>query len=251
MSTKVYGNTSVYAFVNCYCSLYDMGLYFFVCIGTSGDRNTFFGWGVGVGIMYMMSTGKAEISKLNATMDQTVKAVGELKSELCKRKASCISKSPCHGDMNTYERCEYPSSILTEEPEPQHAVQKMDQLEADLEYELSKLTSCATELSFDKGSQLYQTEVLENGSKQMCNFYQFEGVEPSVLDKKLSQLLIQQQESQINELEHELQSTNSKLHQKEAELRALKDCVRRLSNFSLSNISENETETTADEMVAE
>uniref|UniRef100_A0A7N0U790 Uncharacterized protein n=1 Tax=Kalanchoe fedtschenkoi TaxID=63787 RepID=A0A7N0U790_KALFE len=206
---------------------------------SNGDTNTLFGWGVGFGIMYMMSTGKSEIRKLNATMDQTVKAVGELRNALCKRKASCISMSPYHGNTNMYEGCECPSRFLTEEPEPQHAVQEMDQLEADLEYELSKLTSCGTEVSFDEGpdSDLYQSEVLENSSKQMCNSYQFGGVKPSVLDKKLSQLLIQQQESQINELEHELLSANSKLNQKEAELRALKDCVRRLSNFSFSNIS--------------
>ncbi|KAL9684215.1 hypothetical protein QQ045_021649 [Rhodiola kirilowii] len=186
-------------------------------------------------------------------MVQTVKAIGELKNGLCKRKASCISKSSCPSDSNTYEGGEYPSSILTEEPEPQHAVQEMDQLEAELEYELSKLTSSNSQVSFDKGidSKLYQTEVSENGGQQMCSSYQFNGVEPSVLDKKLSQLLIQQQESQINELEYELQSANSKLQQKEAELRALKDCVPRLSSFSLSNKSGNETETTAKEMAAD
>ncbi|CAM8969359.1 unnamed protein product [Rhodiola kirilowii] len=219
-----------------------------------GNKNTLFGCGVGVGIMYMMSTGQAEISKLNATMDQTVKAVGELKNELCKRKSSCISKASCHSDMNTYERSECPSSILSEEPMPQRAVQEMDQLEADLEYELSKLTSGTTQAFSEKDidTERYQTEVLAYGGQQICNKYQFNGVEPSVLDKKLSQLLIQQQEGQISELEYELQSANSKLHQKEAELRALKDCVRHLSNISLSNTPENGLNTeTAEEMVAE
>lgn len=63
--------------------------------------------------------------------------------------------------------------------------------------------------------------------------YQCGGISASELDKKLSRLLIEQQEGQINELESELQTTQSKLQDKEAELQALKVCVRRLTEFPL------------------
>ena len=72
-------------------------------------------------------------------------------------------------------------------------------------------------------------EVLGSG---LCN-----GVSPFELNQKLSHVLIEQQENQIMELESELHSTQSKLNQKEAELLALKDCVRRLTDFSLSGVS--------------
>lgn len=68
-----------------------------------------------------------------------------------------------------------------------------------------------------------------NGSES----YQYGGISASELDKKLSRLLIEQQEGQINELESELQTTQSKLQEKEAELQALKVCVRRLTEFPL------------------
>lgn len=64
---------------------------------------------------------------------------------------------------------------------------------------------------------------------------QFNGVLPSELNQKLSDLLIKQQEVQITELEKELSLTQCKLCDKEAELQALKDCVKRLTEFSLSN----------------
>lgn len=70
-----------------------------------------------------------------------------------------------------------------------------------------------------------------------ANSYQCNGVLPAELDKKLCQLLVEQQESQITELAAELHHAHSKLHQKEAELQALKDCVKRLTDFSLVNAS--------------
>lgn len=66
---------------------------------------------------------------------------------------------------------------------------------------------------------------------------QSKGVLPSELDQKLCHMLIEQQENQIEELESELNSAQSKLREKEAELQALKDCVKRLTNFSLSTVS--------------
>lgn len=74
---------------------------------------------------------------------------------------------------------------------------------------------------------------------QSSNSYQFHGVLPAELDQKLCHVLIGQQENQIVELESELNLAQSKLHEKEAELQALKDCVKRLTEFSLSTVSGN------------
>ena len=67
--------------------------------------------------------------------------------------------------------------------------------------------------------------------------YQSDGVHPEELKNKLSSLLIEQQESHICELESELNWAYLKLQEKEAELQALKDCVKRLSECSLSTVS--------------
>ncbi|EOY07780.1 Retinitis pigmentosa 1-like 1 protein, putative [Theobroma cacao] len=225
-----------------------------------------FRWGLGFGIMYMMSAGKAEINKLNSTMDETAKVVQDLKTELCKRKSSCnvrasnsanevttgskkfsgkntqllLDKSgTVNRDDNEIKVCslpviddgEYASSVLTEEPEPEPEVGEMDQLEAELESELQKLSE--TEVS---------TKSLHESVGQRSDSYQCQGVLPSELDQKLCHLLIEQQENQIEELESELSSAQSKLRDKEAELQALKDCVRRLTNFSLSTVSDDDTE---------
>ncbi|CBI32702.3 unnamed protein product, partial [Vitis vinifera] len=74
---------------------------------------------------------------------------------------------------------------------------------------------------------------------QNSNSYQFHGVLPAELDQKLCHVLIEQQENQIVDLESELHLAQSKLHEKEAELQALKDCVKRLTEFSLSTVSGN------------
>ncbi|CAL5371365.1 unnamed protein product [Camellia sinensis] len=73
---------------------------------------------------------------------------------------------------------------------------------------------------------------------QTSDSCQLSGVLPSELDRKLCHLLIEQQESQIVGLESELHWAQSKLHKKEAELQALKDCVKRLTEFSLATASE-------------
>lgn len=78
---------------------------------------------------------------------------------------------------------------------------------------------------------------------------QFAGVLPSELNQKLSQLLIKQQEGQITELETQLNSTQSELLEKESELQTLKDCVRRLTEFSLSNGSSNSNIFTWDHLI--
>ena len=125
----------------------------------------------------MMSAGKAEIRKLNASMDETVKVVQELKTELSKRKSSCnlqvsseadtspkkirgkhtqqvVAKSSTGNqdpnDKNIsslplIEDGKYASSVLTKEPPPE--VLRMDQLEAEVKFELQKLicASCATD----------------------------------------------------------------------------------------------------------
>lgn len=120
------------------------------------DKSSF-GYGVGVGMMYMMSAGKAEIERLNAAVDETAKVVQELKAEIYKRKSSCDSKVESTTSQSVFEKSvvgkdvddvggygfsmtdegEYASSILTEEPH-RDAVE-MEQLEAELESELMKL----------------------------------------------------------------------------------------------------------------
>ncbi|XP_035840714.1 protein POLAR LOCALIZATION DURING ASYMMETRIC DIVISION AND REDISTRIBUTION isoform X2 [Helianthus annuus] len=205
------------------------------------DKSSF-GYGVGVGIMYMMSAGKAEIERLNAAVDETAKVVQELKAEISKRKSSYDSKventanikqsvseksSEANNNIEVYglsinDEGENASSVITEEPH--RDVVEMEQLEAELESELLKLQVSTTSSSF-----------------------QGNGVMPYELDQKLCHLLIEQQESQIVDLESELQHTNSKLVEKESELQALKDCVKRLSDLSVTCPSDEETEGALDE----
>lgn len=131
--------------------------------------SSLFGWGVSFGIMCMMA-GKAEISELNKTMNETAKAIEELKSQLNKRKSLCahqildsvgnVGMESCKMNgmnqimvnktnselsdtaikirslpMNDEGECG--SSALTEEPDQR--VQELDQLEAELEFEIQKL----------------------------------------------------------------------------------------------------------------
>ncbi|KAL6987427.1 hypothetical protein U1Q18_013176 [Sarracenia purpurea var. burkii] len=229
--------------------------------------------------MYMMSAGKAEISRLNTSMDETAKVVQELKSELSKRKSlrpsSSITEINTNPEKNegtntrrvsqssienrdyvqdsgllVTEEGECGSSVLTEEP--QQEVLDMDRLEAELEYELQKLPLCSTEAY---GVERRVSDICENDAPtekfdrpdgQNSNSYpcggiflsevdRFNGVLPSELDKKLCHVLIERQESQIVDLE-------SKLHEREAELQALKDCIRRLTEFSLATTTDEESE---------
>ncbi|XP_039003100.1 uncharacterized protein LOC120129739 [Hibiscus syriacus] len=129
--------------------------------------------------------------------------------------------------LQVIDDLEYASSVLTEEPEPESEVMEMDQLEVELEFELQKLSET-------RASAKSQREPTEG-------FDSYQGVLPSELDQKLCHLLIEQQENQIEELESELNSAQSKLCKKEAELQALKDCVRCLTNFSLSTVPDDDT----------
>ncbi|XVF07948.1 hypothetical protein REPUB_Repub06bG0183200 [Reevesia pubescens] len=235
------------------------------CGSCPSKDSSVFRWGLGFGIMYMLSAGKAEINKLNSAMDETAKVVQELKTELCKRKSSCnpqasnssnevattskklsgknmqlLLDKPGTGnrDHNEINVCslpviddgEYASSVLTEEP-PEPEVVEMDQLEAELESELQKLSE--TEVS---------AKNFNEPLGQRFDSYECQGVLPSELDQKLCHLLIEQQENHIEELESELNVAQSKLCEKEVELQALKDSVRRLTNLSLSTISDDDAE---------
>lgn len=246
---------------------------------SSSKDSSLFNWGLGVGIMYMMSASKVEISKLNTTMDETAKVVQELKSELHRRKSSCsvlvhtsaneetenlekISSNKTqpvlfksrsgNRDLNDQKVLGLPliddgectSSVLTEERDTE--VLEMNKLEAELESELQKLPWYTTESSYHEDMKLNLHEVSTMGFQeaegQSSDFYQSHGVSPSELDQKLSHLLIKQQENQIMDLESELHSAQSKLGEKENELQALKDCVKRLTEFSLSSIPGDEIE---------
>ncbi|KAJ4885917.1 Uncharacterized protein Rs2_25665 [Raphanus sativus] len=204
------------------------------------DRSTFSS-ALGVCMMYMMSAEKNEISKLHTATEETVKVIQELKDELSRIKSlqgfhevkSSGISDPTRESLDTKSGNdgEYASSILTEEPEHDEAVE-MEQLEMELESELQKLNLAETSECMEECKDVV------NGSES----YQYGGISASELDKKLSRLLIEQQEGQINELESELQTTQSKLQEKEAELQALKVCVRRLTEFPLLDRSDDEHE---------
>lgn len=246
------------------------------CGSSSSADTSLFNWGLNVGIMYMMSAGKAEINKLNTAMDETARIVHELKSELHKRKspqklqASDSASEDSMNDQTTSYKLTHPglnksssetrgpndmrissfpvsdgecaSSVLTEEQEPEPEVMDMDQLEAELESELQKLPWCITEAPCQEGLSNLGEDIVPELEGQGVDTQQFHGVLPAQLDQKLCHVLIEQQESQIVELESELHSAQSKLQEKETELQSLKDCVRRLTELSLSNVSDDETE---------
>ncbi|KAG7581147.1 hypothetical protein ISN44_As08g008750 [Arabidopsis suecica] len=220
----------------------------------SNQDHSSFSSALGVCMMYMMSAEKSEISKLHAATEETTKVIQELKDELSRIKslqsfkfracaATTSSEKSGQLDLKRSEMAsresldiksgndeEYASSVLTEEPE-QEAVE-MEQLEMELESELQKLNLAET------SDAMEECKDLVNGAES----YQCGGISASELDKKLSHLLIEQQEGQINELEAELQTTQSKLQEKEAELQALKVCVRRLTEFPILDRSDDEHE---------
>ncbi|CAN7075469.1 unnamed protein product [Brassica oleracea var. botrytis] len=214
------------------------------CYNNNQDHSTFSS-ALGVCMMYMMSAEKNEMSKLHTATEETVKAIQELKDELSRIKSLQGFKSSGKSDLTTKPEIasgeesvdtksgkdgEYASSVLTEEPE--HEAVEMEQLEMELESELQKLNLAET------SELMEECKGLMNGSES----YQCGGISASELDKKLCRLLIEQQEGQINELEAELQTTQSKLQEKEAELQALKVCVRRLTEFPLLDRSDDEHE---------
>ncbi|GER28689.1 WRKY family transcription factor [Striga asiatica] len=237
------------------------------CESCASKDNTF-GWGVSVGIMYMMSAGNAEISRMNCTIDETAKTVHELKAEISRRKSS-LDKNKTFLAIN----CDSPSftkfdgkrkvdlitlgPALVEENEcggvssfkedEQPEVMEMDRLEAEFESELQKLCSTGASASgSEEKMAMFEDEALTR-QYQIKNFehlnsFEGNGVLPTELDEKLRNLLLEQQENHIVELEAELQDVHSKLNEKEAELKALKDCVKRLTQFSLTNASDEETE---------
>ncbi|XP_050226451.1 uncharacterized protein LOC126676316 [Mercurialis annua] len=241
------------------------------CGSRSSHDKTSFDRGLGAGIMYMMSAGKAEIRKLSDAMDETSKVVQELRTELYKRKSAKAAASSLDISCEHIQQVQYSSgsgdrdpkdvrvllvpmiddveclsSVLTEEPDPQAL--EMDQLEAELASELQKLpwsdtgTSGHEEIEPTMGkSEISCHEILKLECQSNVS-YQCQGVLPSELDKKLCHLLIEQQENQIEELESELHMAQSKLNDKDAELQALKDCVRRLTEFSLSTVSDDADE---------
>lgn len=129
--------------------------------------------------MYMMSAGKAEISRLNTVMDETAKVVQELKTEISERKSYRklhVSSSKAEGNTHSektgvkpiqsvipksntenFDEVERPSSVLTEEPQLEEL--EMDQLEAELESELQKLPLCTTETSCGEEGTSYNLKV--------------------------------------------------------------------------------------------
>ncbi|XP_027349134.1 uncharacterized protein LOC113860818 [Abrus precatorius] len=233
----------------------------------SSKASTLFGWGVSFGIMCMMP-GKAEINELTKIVSKTTKVVEELKSELNRRKSllaldyvgntgidSCkmsamddaimLKKTKSElGDTDikfwsfpVINNGECESSSLTDESDP--LILEMDQLEAELEFELQKLpghtidTNCQEELWPKLDEVKDPNEGCDETDEWNFNSSQHRGISPYELNQKLCQLLIEQQENQIADLESELNLAQSKLYEKEAELQALKNCVRLLTDFEL------------------
>ncbi|XP_019432283.1 PREDICTED: uncharacterized protein LOC109339324 isoform X2 [Lupinus angustifolius] len=240
---------------------------------SSSSKDNSFGMALGFGIMYMMSAEKTEINKLNNTVEELALNVQELKYELDGRKLLCahqildsggdIDTNSCKisgkhdqvmpkktnrefrgTDVNIWSTFvndggECGSSALTEEPEPR--VLEMDQLEAELEFELQKLSGCTVDGHWHEEIRPTLDELEVPDEDPNFNYSQFRGALPSELNQKLNNLLIKQQENQIAELESELHLTRSNFQQKEAELQALKECVKHLTDFSLSTVSDDET----------
>ncbi|VFQ84186.1 unnamed protein product [Cuscuta campestris] len=231
------------------------------CDNCSSKGNSIFGWGVGIGMMCMMSAQRGEINELNIAMAETSRAVEELKDQISQRRTSkpglgtIISEDETSklvkscaenhgGDKRIFafpvsEEGEYASSVLTDEMHPD--AMEMNLLQAELQSELQKLHGCVSDGSCFGGALGEGFHYQQEGMSDL-NAHQPNGVIPSELHQKLSQVLIEQQESQIVELESELRNSHHKLHQKESELQALKDCVRRLTDFSLATDSDEETE---------
>ncbi|XP_050382673.1 uncharacterized protein LOC126799504 [Argentina anserina] len=209
---------------------------------------------------------KSELNKRKASQSQQVscsesEANTQYQSPSCKRAPTELKKLNADNSEPNYMRAssfqisddiECPSSVLTEEqePEPEPEVMDMDQLEAELESELQKLPWCSTEILHQGGFRNPGKDIVSEVSAQRfhgqaaqgINVEQFQGVLPAELDQKLCHVLIEQQEGHIVELESELQSAQSKLQEKESELQALKDCVKRLTQISLSTVSDDENE---------
>lgn len=157
----------------------------------------------------MMSAGKAEINKLNCAMDETAKTVQELKAEISRRASShngteaqrnnkhmeIIYNAPSFPkpgttSKNSNKSCcrswteegDYASSVLTEDR--QLEVLEIDQLEAELKFELQKLPLCAIESSDTEArTDFVEDEVLSNEVHQeecyKSNSFQHHGVSPS------------------------------------------------------------------------
>ncbi|RAL45223.1 hypothetical protein DM860_014633 [Cuscuta australis] len=231
------------------------------CDKCSSKGNSIFGWGVGIGMMCMMSAQRGEINELNIAIAETSKAVEELKDQISQRRTSkpglgtIISEDETsklvkscaenHDDdkrifaFPVSEEGEYASSVLTDEMHPD--AMEMNLLQAELQSELQKLHGCVSDGSCFGGALGEGFHYQQEGMNDL-NAHQSNRVIPSELHQKLSQVLIEQQESQIVELESELRNSHHKLHQKESELQALKDCVRRLTDFSIATDSDEETE---------
>lgn len=123
-----------------------------------------FTYGVGIGVMFMIASGKCEIDKLTLLLHQTIGLVHELKRQLDERENSLQNNEMpkgCHGEIYTYQQeqldadadwkleKEYPNpvgtpfqdnesagSVITDEP-AQHVTGMVDpeaELQAELEY---------------------------------------------------------------------------------------------------------------------
>ncbi|RZC70374.1 hypothetical protein C5167_033499 [Papaver somniferum] len=70
------------------------------CGSFSSNGDPSFGWGIGLGIMCMISAGKAEINKMNEAIEETAKVVSNLNSVLSKRKLSRYHENAGYEKVN-------------------------------------------------------------------------------------------------------------------------------------------------------
>lgn len=147
-----------------------------------------FSYGVGIGVMFMIASGKCEIDKLTLLLHQTIGLVQELKRQLDERKDYLQnSEMPkgCHGEIYTYQQeqpgaaanwkleKEYPysvgtpfqgnesgGSVITDEPAQQ--VTGMVEIEAELQAELEYI-----QMDFLQASSKLQRKI--SGFSELTN----------------------------------------------------------------------------------
>ncbi|KAF5182573.1 Polar localization during asymmetric division and protein [Thalictrum thalictroides] len=212
--------------------------------------------GLGVGIMYIASAAKAEIDKLNGAVDEATKV--DLKSKLHERKIFCelqdsghkkhfgtsaeealvndkqqvIDVSNVEGANSVYTKVLDPN--FTDDEEPSGRKRGISNFnEHNVEHLLE-----ATSSELSSGGLLGPHKVVDRD----CYAFLYNGVSPFELERKLCRLLIEQQKSQILELESRLLSAETKLNEKVVELEALKNHVHHIKNLSLQTSSDEETD---------
>lgn len=158
-----------------------------------------FSYGVGIGVMFMIASGKCEIDKLTLLLHQTIGLVQELKRQLDERKdylQDSEMHNGCHGENYTYQQehpdaaanwkleKDYPNSVgtpfqanesavsvITDEPAQQVTgmVEIEAELQAELEYiQMNFLQSNSKLQRKTSGSSEYSNSSVEMVEGELC-----------------------------------------------------------------------------------